>query len=265
MAKRTKATTAQSVADNSSDAPCDDDVVTFVDTDYPDRPVPTVAALRASIREYQSWWIEAIREGHGKLYTLLAHGVIIEWWNAARMIDGAPHTVPSMPAPFPKQANDLQQALEAADLMLTWCDEADAAMKAPADKSEQREANGGSIAAEEGDDSAFVPAGTLWQQHFTQYKQFKTWLDRTSESEIHRRNPSKNRLVIHAGDWAKYWAAQEKKGFASLDGTAPPEITKMVTDGVRERYNNLHAEKQRQQPQGSAPLDALVKRVQAGK
>ena len=115
-------------------------------------------------------------------------------------------------------------------------------------------------------DSAYVPAGQLWQEHFKTYRKFKTWLDRTAKSEIRRQKPATNQLKIHAADWAKYWAAQSKKTFDRLDKSEPPEIvdTFVEAEDARERYNDLHAAKQRRKHRDDASLHALVKRI-AGK
>lgn len=68
------------------------------------------------------------------------------------------------------------------------------------------------------DASAFVPASSLWQDRFGTYRQFKAWLDRTPT--IRYRKPSANRLEIHAGDWAKHWAAADQDSFERLDEAA---------------------------------------------
>ena len=90
----------------------------------PTAPLPliTVAGIRANIREKQQWWME---KPVGGIHLLLAHGNISEWWDAARVIEGAP-PIPPMPPPLPGRVSDIQQALAAADVLLRWCDEADA-------------------------------------------------------------------------------------------------------------------------------------------
>jgi hypothetical protein len=114
------------------------------------------------------------------------------------------------------------------------------------------------------DDSAFLPASTFYRDHFATYKQFKAWLDRTPESEIRRRKPSKNRLDIHAGDWKKYWDVKAEKTFDGLDNTEPRAIVDMFVEGAKQRAAELRAAKI-DQPQGTAPLNALVEQIKAGK
>ena len=113
------------------------------------------------------------------------------------------------------------------------------------------------------DDSAYVSAVSLWKDKFDNYKAFKRFLD--GHPEIRNRNPRKNRLVIHAGDWAKYWDKQHEQVFDALGEAATPKITSMFTDEVKTRYEGLHGEKQRQQPRRDTSIEALAKRIQAGK
>ncbi len=113
------------------------------------------------------------------------------------------------------------------------------------------------------DDSAFVPAVSLWKGKFDNYKAAKRFLDEHPEIRTHK--PGKQRLKIHAGDWARHWGNLDNQGFDALDNAALPEITSVVVEGAKGRYKQHHAAKQRQQPQDNAPIDALVKRIQAGK
>ncbi|NLF06358.1 MAG: hypothetical protein GX594_00020 [Pirellulaceae bacterium] len=112
-------------------------------------------------------------------------------------------------------------------------------------------------------DSAFVPAVDLWKSRFDSYKAAKQFLD--AHPEIHIRKPSPQRLEIHAGDWAKYWAKQDAQGFDALDNAAPPEITSIVVADAKERYSEVHTGKTRRPPDGDSAIEALAKRIQAGK
>lgn len=56
-------------------------------------------------------------------------------------------------------------------------------------------------------DDAWVPANILWRNRFTTIKQVSRF--RKDHQDMFR-NPSRNRLEIHAAKWAEYWAAQDK-------------------------------------------------------
>jgi hypothetical protein len=65
------------------------------------------------------------------------------------------------------------------------------------------------------DDSPWVQAHTLWPAHFTTIKEVAKF--RTQHPKMFR-NPSRNRLEIHAAKWAAFWAARDKDGFDAMDG-----------------------------------------------
>ena len=67
------------------------------------------------------------------------------------------------------------------------------------------------------DRSAYVGASTLWGDRFATYRKFETWLKNTPETEVRRRRPRKNRLELHAADWARYWDAFDKGKFDAAD------------------------------------------------
>lgn len=54
---------------------------------------------------------------------------------------------------------------------------------------------------------AYVPVGMVWREQFDAYHKAKRFLD--DHTEIKTRNPSPQRLVVHAGDWHRYWAKQQ--------------------------------------------------------
>ena len=63
---------------------------------------------------------------------------------------------------------------------------------------------------------AYILASKIgWRIRFDSYKKFKAFLDRTPA--IRTRSPSRQRLQVHAADWATYWADQEARQFESLD------------------------------------------------
>ena len=63
--------------------------------------------------------------------------------------------------------------------------------------------------------SPWVPAGTLWRDHFTTAKKLAKFRKRHPEMF---RNPSKFKLEVHAGLWASYWAGRDRAGFGTLSG-----------------------------------------------
>ena len=85
-------------------------------------PKLTVAALREEIRQRQLEWITDREDRPSDLF--FAPLCLARWWDAARLIEGAP-APPLMPAPLPGRLSDIQQALGAADVLLQWCDQAD--------------------------------------------------------------------------------------------------------------------------------------------
>jgi hypothetical protein len=108
-------------------------------------------------------------------------------------------------------------------------------------------------------EAAFVPAGVLWQNRFKTYKAFKKWLDATPE--VHQQNPRANRLLIHAGDWDRYWQERDQRPFAMLDAQEPAEIVATFVEDAKARaeaIRNSNAEKRRDE---APPLDALIRRM----
>src|SRR5262249_60067344 len=53
------------------------------------------------------------------------------------------------------------------------------------------------------DDSAFRPAKEMLKEPFGTYKAINRALE--DNPWIRRKSPSSNRLLIHAGDWSKFW------------------------------------------------------------
>lgn len=58
------------------------------------------------------------------------------------------------------------------------------------------------------DDSAYVPASWLYPEKFKTYRKFEGFLEGDGK-DIRRRKPSKNRLLVHAGDWVRCWASKK--------------------------------------------------------
>jgi hypothetical protein len=86
----------------------------------------------------------------------------------------------------------------------------------PAKTERANKASNAAPAGLQADPSAYVAAGTLWRTKFTTYARFKKWLDGTPSTVIRRDRLNSQRLTIHAGDWHKYWAAQDKATFGQL-------------------------------------------------
>ena len=172
----------------------------------------TVPAIRQRVNEYRRKWLA--QPGWARFFVLPNNQfvstdaypegapepgrfedvcyIIIGCWNSARLIEGTSPPPPLPTAILNYRITDLQDALAAADALLRWCDEAAAV-----------------------DDSAWVPATTLWRDKLENNRQLTKF--KADHPEMFR-NPSKNRLEIHAAKWVAFWAARDKSGFDSLDG-----------------------------------------------
>jgi hypothetical protein len=76
---------------------------------------------------------------------------------------------------------------------------------------------GGRNGPPDDDETAFVTASTLWPQKYKTYKEFKVAFDKIPEAVIRRRKPSPQRLLIHAGDWVRYWSKFDEQAFEAMD------------------------------------------------
>lgn len=110
---------------------------------------------------------------------------------------------------------------------------------------------GTSLQGEPSDDSSWVGASTLWPEHFETWRKAKAFLKK--HPEIRTRHPRENRCQIHAGDWAMYWAGQDKKGFDALDKKGEglrsiaddPSVSGEFLAQAEERVARLRAEKRK--------------------
>ncbi|MEJ5342804.1 MAG: hypothetical protein WHT09_14680 [Thermogutta sp.] len=86
----------------------------------------------------------------------------------------------------------------------------------------------------------YVPATAVFrlQEKYKTYKQFKRWLDSIPPDVIRRKKPSRNRLLIHAADFVKYWRRMFDATFEILDEVA--ERMETVRDKKR---NKAHKQK----------------------
>ena len=87
----------------------------------------TVADLRAALKRMQSIFMVGKESNSYRFFS--PHKDIAEFWNAARLIAGSIPGVPpmpKMPSPFPGRSNEPQEGLHAIDVLLKWCDDADA-------------------------------------------------------------------------------------------------------------------------------------------
>ncbi len=109
-------------------------------------------------------------------------------------------------------------AIEAALRGENWTPEAEPAAKESEPKKPAKPSRKADSEHDAEDASAYVGASTLWGDRFSTYDKFKTWLKKTPETEVRRRRPRKNRLELHAGDWARYWDALHKAQFDASDG-----------------------------------------------
>jgi hypothetical protein len=94
------------------------------------------------------------------------------------------------------------------------------------------------------DDSVWVSASKLCPDKSVSLKKARTFCE---ENGIRWRKPSKQRLDIHAGDWANCWAGKDAAGFEGLDegGNKPSIFEKedIVLDGATERLKQLQTKK----------------------
>jgi len=88
------------------------------------------------------------------------------------------------------------------------------------------------------DDTAFVPAKSLWQDKFDTYSKFRNWLKQNQN--IRTRKPSKNRLEIHSGDWVRAWNFQSDAEFKSLDAA---EVEQDCVEEIEKRKTALRNKK----------------------
>lgn len=101
-------------------------------------------------------------------------------------------------------------------------------------------------AATEADESAWVPAATLWRDRFETMKELAKF--RENHTNMFR-NPSPRRLKIHAGKWTAFWAARDKAGFEALDGNLQsvaddPDVQEEAIAGAIQRVAAIRAKKQ---------------------
>ncbi len=99
-----------------------------------------------------------------------------------------------------------------------------------------------------GDGSVWVPASKLCPDKNVRLTKAASFCRRY---KIRTNKPHRNRLEIHAGDWARYWAQQDKAGFEGLDsGGENPSVSEnadLVVEGAAERLKAIQARRQRQQ------------------
>jgi hypothetical protein len=110
----------------------------------------------------------------------------------------------------------------------------------PAAKTEQDKGNGGD------DSTSWVPANQLWTEKFTSNKELTKF--RQQHPEMFR-NPSRYKLEIHAGLWARYWADHDKAGFEALDGNLPsvaddPTVQEDALEAAMQRAARVRAKKE---------------------
>ena len=125
-----------------------------------------------------------------------------------------------------------QPIRQAADALVKWC-EAQSVDAPPKDQ-------GGAD-----DPSSWVPANQLWTEKFSSNKELTKF--RRQHPEMFR-NPSKFKLKIHAGLWARYWADRDKAGFKALDGDLPsvaddPNVQEDALAAATQRMASLRAKK----------------------
>ncbi|MGA2032942.1 MAG: hypothetical protein ABSG68_11835 [Thermoguttaceae bacterium] len=121
------------------------------------------------------------------------------------------------------------------------CRESQAAME----NCNAKQASGGAEAVP--DDSAWVRSSpSIWSEHFRNNKELTGF--RADHADMFR-NRSKNRLEIHAGKWAAYWAARAKAGFETLDGDLQsvaddPDVQDEALVEAMQRMAEVRARKQ---------------------
>ncbi|MBA3312612.1 MAG: hypothetical protein H0T47_04870 [Planctomycetaceae bacterium] len=64
----------------------------------------------------------------------------------------------------------------------------------------------------------FVRVNTLWPQKFDTYRKCQRALEKVPNAPGGIRRESRGqRLMVHAADWANYWAARDRERFDALD------------------------------------------------
>ena len=95
------------------------------------------------------------------------------------------------------------------------------------------------------DETAWVPAATLWRDRFETMKELAKF--RENHPDMFR-NPSPRRLKIHAGKWTAFWASRDKAGFEALDGNLQsvaddPDVQEEAIAGAMQRAAAIRAKK----------------------
>lgn len=86
----------------------------------------------------------------------------------------------------------------------------------------------------------YVPATAVFrlQDKYKTYKQFKRWLDSIPPDVIRRKKPTRNRLLIHAADFVKYWRRMFDATFEILD-----EVAERMETMRDKKRNKAHKQK----------------------
>jgi hypothetical protein len=96
------------------------------------------------------------------------------------------------------------------------------------------------------DDSAWVLSSpSIWQIRLENNKALTEF--RKQHGDMFR-NPSRNRLEIHAAKWAAFWTARDKAGFETLDGNLQsvaddPAVQEETLAGIMQRAAAIRAKK----------------------
>ncbi|MBC7076697.1 MAG: hypothetical protein H5T92_00045 [Synergistales bacterium] len=84
----------------------------------------------------------------------------------------------------------------------------------------------------------YVPASQIYQARFDHYEQFRRWLKDIPESQIRRYKPRPNRLLIHIGDWHKYWQTVDEEAWKRIDEVEARQKTPRLDRKKAGRKNN---------------------------
>jgi len=122
----------------------------------------------------------------------------------------------------------------------------------------QRPAAEPPVADTQPDDSAWVLISKLEPPRIVNLTERRRYIEQHKDIRTRRPiakktgKPHPKQLEVHIGDWIKHWDKVNRRGFDSLDETAPAAITpdaltEDIADGARKLYADIFQGKQKRQ------------------
>ena len=109
--------------------------------------------------------------------------------------------------------------------------------KQSTEKGSQSEHSHDSVTLASDKSSEYTSAISLWPLEFSTYKQFKSWFDKVNAGNTVIRSYHKGQhLYLHAAEWHKYWDAEEKKRFETVDAKYEHMANKAAEEEKRKKH-----------------------------